>query len=561
MFDKKKLQEIEKKKKEWEKEKLNESLKNNPERKKEFATSSQVKIKNVFTPLDLEEIGFDYLKDLGFPGDYPYTRGIEPNMYRSNLWTMSQYAGFGSAEDANRWYKYLLKQGQKGNSVAFDLPTQLGYDSDNPVALGEVGKVGVAVDTLADMEILFDGISIGQIKQSMTINATASIILAMYIAIAEKQGINKSDIEVFLQNDILKEYIGRGAYIFPVKPSLRLVTDVIEYCAKNMPKSSPQRICGYHIRESGANAVQEVGFALANAITYIKSAIARGLSVDDFAPGLLIFLSGDSEFFEEVAKFRATRKMWAQLMKEKFGAKNPKSMQIRFFGYSSGSTLTAQQPLNNIIRVSFEALSMILGGGQMIFLSSYDEAKALPSEESIRIALRTQQIIANETGVADTVDPLAGSYYVEYLTKQIEKGAQEYIDRIEKMGGSVVAIEKGYIQEEISREAYKKQKEVEGKKRIIVGLNEYKTEDKEKREIMRVNPEVQKMQIERLHKVKKERDNKKVEQLLKKVREVAKSNENIVPTMIEAVKAYASIGEITGVLREVFGKYEGRNMF
>ena len=561
MFDKKKLQEIEKKKNEWEKEKLNESLKNNPERKKEFATSSQVKIKNVFTPLDLEEIGFDYLKDLGFPGDYPYTRGIEPNMYRSNLWTMSQYAGFGSAEDANRWYKYLLKQGQKGNSVAFDLPTQLGYDSDNPVALGEVGKVGVAVDTLADMEILFDGISIGQIKQSMTINATASIILAMYIAIAEKQGINKSDIEVFLQNDILKEYIGRGAYIFPVKPSLRLVTDVIEYCAKNMPKSSPQRICGYHIRESGANAVQEVGFALANAITYIKSAIARGLSVDDFAPGLLIFLSGDSEFFEEVAKFRATRKMWAQLMKEKFGAKNPKSMQIRFFGYSSGSTLTAQQPLNNIIRVSFEALSMILGGGQMIFLSSYDEAKALPSEESIRIALRTQQIIANETGVADTVDPLAGSYYVEYLTKQIEKGAQEYIDRIEKMGGSVVAIEKGYIQEEISREAYKKQKEVEGKKRIIVGLNEYKTEDKEKREIMRVNPEVQKMQIERLHKVKKERDNKKVEQLLKKVREVAKSNENIVPTMIEAVKAYASIGEITGVLREVFGKYEGRNMF
>ena len=561
MFDKKKLQEIEKKKKEWEKEKLNESLKKNPERKKEFATSSQVKIKNVFTPLDLEEIGFDYLKDLGFPGDYPYTRGIEPNMYRSNLWTMSQYAGFGTAEDANRWYKYLLKQGQKGNSVAFDLPTQLGYDSDDHLALGEVGKVGVAVDTLADMEILFDGISLGQIKQSMTINATASIILAMYIAIAEKQGINKSDIEVFLQNDILKEYIGRGTYIFPVKPSLRLVTDVIEYCAKNMPKSSPQRICGYHIRESGANAIQEVGFALANAITYIKSAIERGLGVDDFAPGLLIFLSGDSEFFEEAAKFRATRKMWAQIMKERFGAKNPKSMQIRFFGYSSGSTLTAQQPLNNIVRVSLEALSMILGGGQMIFLSSYDEAKALPSEESIRIALRTQQIIAHETGIADTVDPLAGSYYVEYLTHQIEKGAQEYIDRIEKMGGSVVAIEKGYIQEEISREAYKKQKEVEEKKRVIVGLNDYKIEDKEKREIMKVNPEVQKKQIERLHKVKRERDNKKVEQVLKKVREVAKNNENIVPTMIEAVKAYASIGEICGVLREVFGKYEGKSVF
>jgi len=561
VFDKKKLQEIEKKKKEWEKEKLNESLKKNPERKKEFATSSQVKIKNVFTPLDLEEIGFDYLKNLGFPGDYPYTRGIEPNMYRSNLWTMSQYAGFGTAEDANRWYKYLLKQGQKGNSVAFDLPTQLGYDSDDHLALGEVGKVGVAVDTLADMEILFDGISLGQIKQSMTINATASIILAMYIAIAEKQGINKSDIEVFLQNDILKEYIGRGAYIFPVKPSLRLVTDVIEYCAKNMPKSSPQRICGYHIRESGANAIQEVGFALANAITYIKSAIERGLGVDDFAPGLLIFLSGDSEFFEEAAKFRATRKMWAQIMKERFGAKNPKSMQIRFFGYSSGSTLTAQQPLNNIVRVSLEALSMILGGGQMIFLSSYDEAKALPSEESIRIALRTQQIIAHETGIADTVDPLAGSYYVEYLTHQIEKGAQEYIDRIEKMGGSVVAIEKGYIQEEISREAYKKQKEVEEKKRVIVGLNDYKIEDKEKREIMKVNPEVQKKQIERLHKVKRERDNKKVEQVLKKVREVAKNNENIVPTMIEAVKAYASIGEICGVLREVFGRYEGKHIF
>jgi len=561
MFDKKKLREIEKKKKEWEEGVLKEYLKKNPERKKKFLTNSEQEIRRVYTPLDLEEIGFDYLKDLGFPGDYPYTRGIDPNMYRSQFWTMSQYAGFGTAEDTNKWYKYLLKQGQKGNSVAFDLPTQLGYDSDHVQALGEVGKVGVAIDTLADMEILFDGISIGEIRQSMTINATAPIILAMYIAIAEKQGINKSDIEVFLQNDILKEYIGRGAYIFPVKPSLRLVTDVIEYCTKNMPKSSPQRVCGYHIRESGATAIQEVGFTLANAITYIKAAIERGLDVDDFAPGLLIFLSGDSEFFEEVAKFRATRKMWARLMKERFGAKNPKSMQIRFFGYTSGSTLTAQQPLNNIIRVSLEALSMVLGGGQMIFLSSYDEAKALPSQESIRIALRTQQIIAHETGVADTVDPLAGSYYVEYLTHQIEKGAQSYIDKIEKMGGSVKAIEKGYIQEEIAREAYKKQKEVEKKERIIVGVNDYKLEEKEKCEIMKVNPEVQQKQIERLHKVKRERDNKKVEQVLSKVREVATSNENIVPIMIEAVKTYATIGEICGVLREVFGEYEGRSVF
>ena len=561
MFDREKLREIEKKKKELEERILKEYLKKNPERKEKFVTNSEQEIRRLYTPLDLEEIGFDYLKDSGFPGDYPYTRGIDPNMYRSQFWTMSQYAGYGSAEDTNKWYKYLLKQGQKGNSVAFDLPTQLGYDSDHPMSFGEVGKVGVAVDTLADMEILFDGISIGEIRQSMTINASASIILAMYIAIAEKQGIDKKDIEVFLQNDILKEYIGRGAYVFPVKPSLRLVTDIIEYCAKNMPKSSPQRVCGYHMRESGATATQEVGFTLSNAITYIKSALERGLSVDDFAPGLLIFLSGDNEFFEEVAKFRATRKMWAQLMKEKFGAKNPKSMQIRFFGYSSGSTLTAQQPLNNIIRVSLEALAMILGGGQFIFLSSYDEAKALPSEESIRIALRTQQIIANETGVADTVDPLSGSYYVEYLTSQIEKGAQEYIDRIEKMGGSVVAIERGYIQEEIAKEAYKKQREIEQKKKIIVGVNEYKIDEKEKREVMKINPEVEKKQIERLNKAKRERDNKKVEEALKKVREAAKGNQNIVPVMIEAVKTYASIGEICGVLREVFGKYEGRSVF
>lgn len=557
-MDKNELKKIEQQKLEWEKNELADFLKTAPERAKQFETNSEIPVERVYTPLELDKEGFDFEKDLGFPGQFPYTRGITPSMFRSQLWTMGQYSGFGTAEDTNKRYKYLLSQGQKGNSVAFDLPTQLGYDSDHPVASGEVGKVGVAVDTLRDFEILFDGISIGEIRQSMTINATATIILAMYIAIAEKQGIPKSDIEVFMQNDILKEYVARGAYIFPVKPSIKLVTDIYEYCSKYMPKSSPQRICGYHMREAGSNAVQELAFTLSNAISYLTAAKERGLNIDDFAHGLLIFLSGDGEFFEEIAKFRACRRMWAKMMRERFGAKDPRSMQVRFFGYTAGSTMTAQQPLNNIIRATIESMAMLLGGGNIIFVSSYDESLALPSEESVTIALRTQQIIAEESGIAKTVDPIGGSYYVETLTNRLEKEALKYIQKIDEMGGSVIAIEKGYIQEEIARESYKMQKKIEKGEKAIVGVNKYRDNKQQKTAILKVDPDVEKKQIERLRQVKRDRDNEKVKQLLSRIKEVAVSKDNVMPTMIEAVKCYASIGEISDALREVYGKYEGK---
>ena len=557
-MDKNELKKIEQQKLEWEKNELADYLKTAPERAKQFETNSEIPVERVYTPLELDKEGFDFEKDLGFPGQFPYTRGVTPSMFRSQLWTMGQYSGFGSAEDTNKRYKYLLAQGQKGNSVAFDLPTQLGYDSDHPVASGEVGKVGAAVDTLRDFEILFDGISIGEIRQSMTINATATIILAMYIAIAEKQGIPKSDIEVFMQNDILKEYVARGAYIFPVKPSIKLVTDIYEYCSKYMPKSSPQRICGYHMREAGSNAVQELAFTLANAISYMTAAKERGLNIDDFAHGLLIFLSGDGEFFEEIAKFRACRRMWAKMMRERFGAKDPRSMQVRFFGYTAGSTMTAQQPLNNIIRATIESMAMLLGGGNIIFVSSYDESLALPSEESVTIALRTQQIIAEESGIAKTVDPIGGSYYVETLTNRLEKEALKYIQKIDEMGGSVIAIEKGYIQEEIARESYKMQKKIEKGEKAIVGVNKYRDNKQQKTEILKVDPNVERNQKERLRQVKRDRDNEKVKQLLSKIKEVAVTKDNIMPTMIEAVKCYASIGEISDALREVYGKYEGK---
>ncbi|MBI5375926.1 MAG: methylmalonyl-CoA mutase [Candidatus Schekmanbacteria bacterium] len=557
-MDKNELKKIEQQKLEWEKNELADYLKTAPERAKQFETNSEIPVERVYTPIELDKEGFDFEKDLGFPGQFPYTRGITPSMFRSQLWTMGQYSGFGSAEDTNKRYKYLLAQGQKGNSVAFDLPTQLGYDSDHPVASGEVGKVGAAVDTLRDFEILFDGISIGEIRQSMTINATATIILSMYIAIAEKQGIPKSDIEVFMQNDILKEYVARGAYIFPVKPSIKLVTDIYEYCSKYMPKSSPQRICGYHMREAGSNAVQELAFTLANAISYLTAAKERGLNIDDFAHGLLIFLSGDGEFFEEIAKFRACRRMWAKMMRERFGAKDPRSMQVRFFGYTAGSTMTAQQPLNNIIRATIESMAMLLGGGNIIFVSSYDESLALPSEESVTIALRTQQIIAEESGIAKTVDPIGGSYYVETLTNRLEKEALKYIQKIDEMGGSVIAIEKGYIQEEIARESYKMQKKIEKGEKAIVGVNKYRDNKQQKTAILKVDPDVERNQKERLRQVKRDRDNEKVKQILSKIKEVAVTKENIMPTMIEAVKCYASIGEISDALREVYGKYEGK---
>jgi len=557
-MDKKQLEEIEKKKKEWQENVLSEHLKQFPEREECKETNSGLPVDSLYTPADAEKEGFDYLKDLGFPGEYPYTRGITPGQFRTQLWTMAQYSGFGTAEDTNKRYKYLISKGQKGNSIAFDLPTQLGYDSDHLMARGEVGKVGVAVDSFRDFEILFDGISIGEIRQSMTINATAPIILAMFIAVAEKQGIPTTDLEVFMQNDILKEYIARGAYIYPVKPSLKMVTDIYEYCSKNMPKSSPQRICGYHVREAGSNAVQEIAFTLSNAISYLNAATERGLNIDDFAHGLLIFLSGDGDFFEEIAKFRTCRRMWARMMKERFGVKDPRSMQIRFFGYSSGSTMTAQQPLNNIIRVSLEALAMILGGGNIIFLSSYDECLALPSEESVSIALRTQQIIAEEAGIAKTVDPIGGSYYVESLCNKLEKEANEYIRKIDEMGGSIAAIEKGYIQEEIAKEAYKTQKKIESGEKVVVGVNKYKDTKEVKRRTIKVDTEVEKRQIERLNNVKKERNNDNVRQILERLKDVAVSNDNMMPFMIDAVKNYVTIGEISGVLRDVYGKYESK---
>jgi len=525
-----------------------------PERKQKFTSTSGYEIKRVYTPEDVEHI--DYVNDIGFPGDYPYTRGVQPTMYRARHWTMRQYAGFGTAEESNKRYKYLLEQGQTGLSVAFDLPTQIGYDSDDPMSEGEVGRVGVAISSLEDMEILFDGIPLDKVSTSMTINSTAMILLSMYIAVAEKQGVAQDKLDGTIQNDILKEYIARGTYIYPPEPSMRLITNIFDYCSKNMPKWNPISISGYHIREAGSSAAQEVAFTLADGIAYVESAMKAGLDPNVFGKRLSFFFAAHNNFLEEIAKFRAARRLWAKIMKNRFNITNAEAMKLRFHTQTGGSTLTAQQPLNNIIRVTIQALAAVLGGTQSLHTNSYDEALGLPTEESVRIALKTQQIIAYESGVADTIDPLAGSYAIEAMTNEIEKKAMEYIEKIDQMGGMIKAIETGYVQKEIHESAYKQQLAIDKGEEVIVGVNKFQMEeDVKKREILKVDPELEKKQVERLKKLKERRDNEKVRKSLQKIKEVASTQENLFPYVLEAVKAYATVGEISNALRDVFGEY------
>jgi len=559
MFDINRIKEIEKRKQVWEKEIVAKSLAQMREREEQFSTGSGIPVERIYSPLNLTQL--DYNRDLGFPGEYPFTRGIYPTMYRARLWTMRQYAGFGTAEQTNQRFKYLLEQGQTGLSVAFDFPTQLGYDCDHPLAAGEVGKAGVNVSTLDDMEILFRDIPLDKVTTSMTVNAPATILLAMYIAVGEKQGKNPAQLGGTVQNDILKEYIARGMYIFPPKPSIRLVTDIFEYCSKNMPKWNTISISGYHIREAGATAVQEIAFTLANAIAYVEAAINRGLDLDQFASRLSFFFTAHNDFFEEIAKFRAARRLWSKIMRERFKAKSPESWRLRFHTQTSGCALTAQQPHNNIVRVTIQALAAVLGGTQSLHTNSFDEAYALPSEEAVTIALRTQQIIAYESGVTNTIDPLGGSYYVEYLTNKIEEEAQRYLNEIDSMGGAVTAIEKGFMQKEIVESSYRFQREVENKKRIIVGVNEYLSEEKTPIKTLKINPTIERQLKKKLEKIRRERNNQKVKAVLDDLRCTAESEMNIMPAMVKAVKEYATIGEICDVLREVFGEYKAPSIF
>jgi methylmalonyl-CoA mutase N-terminal domain/subunit len=559
LFDKQKLKETKQGKENWENETVSKSLEKLPE-KGEFSTSSNIPINRIYTPLDIAD--FEYSRDLGFPGEYPFTRGVYPTMYRARLWTMRQYAGFGTAEQTNQRFKYLLEHGQTGLSVAFDFPTQVGYDCDHPMAAGEVGKVGVSTSTLRDMEILFDGIPLDKVTTSMTINAPTNILLAMYVAVGQKQGLEQPQLGGTVQNDILKEYVARGMYIFPPKPSMRLVTDIFEYCSHHMPQWNTISISGYHIREAGATAVQEIAFTFANAIAYVQAAIERGLDLDKFAGRLSFFFAAHNNFFEEIAKFRAARRLWAKIMRERFGAKNLASCMLRFHTQTSGVMLTAQQPYNNIIRTALQALTAVLGGTQSLHTNSFDEAYALPSEQAVTIALRTQQIIAYESGVVDSVDPLAGSYYVEYLTNQIEDRATSYIEQIDAMGGAVAAIEKGFIQREIVESAYRFQKEVEAKKRIVVGMNEFVTEEEVPMKILQIDPEIEKKLVERLKQVKMQRNQVKVGEVLNKLRRAAEQEGvNLMPFILQAVKEYTTLGEICDTLREVFGEYKPPSVF
>ena len=517
-----------------------------------------LKHKNLYTPLDLE--GFDYERDLGFPGEYPYTRGVQPTMYRGRLWTMRMYAGFATAEESNKRYRYLIANGGSGLSVAFDLPTQIGYDSDDKMAEGEIGKVGVAIDTLKDMEILFDQIDLGKVSTSMTINAPASVLLAMYIAVAEKQGVPASALRGTIQNDILKEYSARGTYIFPVKPSMRLITNIFEYCSKNVPKWNTISISGYHVREAGSTAAQEIAFTIADGIAYIEAALKAGMHIDEFAPRLSFFWNAHNNVLEEVAKFRASRRLWATILKERFHAENEKSMKLRFHTQTAGSMLTAQQPNNNIVRVALQTAAAVMGGTQSLHTNSRDEALALPTTESVTIALRTQQIVAYESGLADVVDPLGGSYYVEAMTNAIEAEAKEYIRKIDEMGGAVEAIDKGYIQKEIQDSAYAWQMAVESGEKTIVGVNKFTMEEPPVEGLLKVDSSAGEFQKNKLAKVKAERDNAKVQEELKKL-EVAAADEevNLMPVILDCVRAYCSLGEICGVLRKVFGEYKPHN--
>ena len=532
---------------------VKKTLEKRPEQKEIFKTVSGNTVNRLYTPLDI--INFDYEKDLGTPGQFPYTRGVQNTMYRGKFWTMRMYAGFATAKLSNERYKYLIEQGSMGLSVAFDLPTQIGYDSNHELAEGEVGKVGVAIDSLLDMEILFDGIPLDKVSTSMTINAPAAVLLAMYLAVAEKQGVSFDKLSGTIQNDILKEYIARGTYIFPPKASMRLITDIFEYCSKEVPKWNTISISGYHIREAGSTAAQEVGFTLADGIAYVEAALKVGLDVDTFAPRLSFFFNAHNDLLEEVSKYRAARRLWAKIMKERFGAKNEKSCSLKFHTQTAGSTLTAQQPENNIVRVAIQTLAAVLGGTQSLHTNSKDEALALPTESAVMVALRTQQIVAHESGIINTIDPLAGSYYIEAKTKEIEDKAMEYIKKIDELGGATAAIEKGYIQEEIMNAAYETQKDIERGETIIVGMNKFIVEEEPLKGLLRVDPIVGEQQKEKIKELKERRDNEAVKTALKILKNACLTEANLMPLILECVRNYATLGEICGVMREEFGEY------
>ena len=557
MDDKAKLDKLRKEQDRWEEATLQKTLNRFPERRDTFITTSSAPVERLYTPLDIADLHYE--RDLGFPGQYPFTRGVHPTMHRGRLWTMRMFAGFGTAEETNARYKYLLEHGETGLSVAFDMPTLYGYDTDDPEAEGEFGKCGVAVSSLADMELLFDDIPVDEITTSMTINSPAAVIWAMYIAAAEKRGIPMEILGGTTQNDILKEYIAQKEFIFPPKPSMRLVIDTFEFGARHLPRWNTISISGYHIREAGATAAQELAFTLADGFEYVKWGIERGLDVDGFAPRLSFFFNAHNDFFEEIAKYRAARRIWAREMKETFGAKNPRSWWMRFHTQTAGCSLTAQQPENNIVRTAIQALAAVLGGTQSLHTNSMDEALALPSESAVRIALRTQQIIAHESGVVNTVDPLAGSYFVEALTNRMEEEAYEYFRKIESLGGMLGAIERGFPQREIAESAYRYQREIDAAsltgQRIIVGVNDYLTEEHVTIPLLEIDREGERRQRERLARVRRERDNELMAQRLEALREAAQGTENLMPYILDAVRAYATLGEICGVFREVFGEY------
>ncbi|GAB4458840.1 MAG: methylmalonyl-CoA mutase family protein [Anaerolineales bacterium] len=541
----------------WKESTLKKSLERFKERKERFETTSGIEIPRLALPPQPDSLSETsaYAEKLGFPGEYPFTRGVQPTMYRSRFWTMRQYAGFSTAEESNRRYRYLLEQGQTGLSVAFDLPTQIGYDADDPIAAGEVGKVGVSISSIRDMEQLFDQIPLEKVSTSMTINAPAGVLLAMYIAVAKRQGVDVSKLRGTIQNDILKEYVARGTYIFPPAPSMRLITDIFSFCAKEVPNWNTISISGYHIREAGSTAVQEVAFTLANGIAYVEAALRAGLNVDDFAGQLSFFFNAHNNFLEEVAKFRAARRLWAKIMRERFKAQKPSSWQLRFHTQTAGSTLTAQQPENNVVRVTLQALAAVFGGTQSLHTNSMDEALWLPTEKSVRVALRTQQIIAYESGVADSVDPLAGSYLIEYLTDEIEKRAETYLARIDEMGGAMQAIEKGFIQNEIQNAAYAAQQAIERGEQVVVGVNQFQVEEELTLERLKVDPAIELRQKERLQELRKSRDGERVASLLSRVADAAKGNENLMPLFIECVENNITLGEICNTLRAVWGEY------
>ncbi|HBZ56004.1 MAG TPA: methylmalonyl-CoA mutase [Syntrophobacteraceae bacterium] len=553
MFDEKELEKIRSAKDKWEQGPLQKTLGRAPERRQQFTSISGMPVERLYTPIEVT--GTDYNQDLGYPGEFPFTRGVQPTMYRGRFWTMRQYAGFGNAKESNERYRYLLEQGQTGLSVAFDLPTQAGYDSDHPLSMGEVGKVGVAIDSLEDMRVLFNQIPVDKVTTSMTINAPATVLLAMYLAIAEEQGVPFDKVGGTVQNDVLKEIICRGQYIYPPKPSMRLTVDLIDYCQKHVPKSNSISISGYHIREAGSTAAQEMAFTIADGIAYVQACMERGMAVDSFGPRLSFFFNSFTNVLEEVAKFRAGRRYWARIAKERFGAKDPRSMMMRYHVQTGGVTLTAQQPLNNIVRVALQAYAAAMGGCQSLHTNSYDEALCLPTQEAVTVALRSQQVVAEESGATDTIDPLAGCYFVEDMTDKIEAEIDAYIKKIDAMGGTLAAIEQGYIQKEIQNSAYRFQKEIESNERIYVGINKYTMEETPPTNLLRVDMKVGEIEVQKLKKLRAERDQAQWKKALDHLREVSRTNENVMPAVIEAVKAMATVGEICDVWREIFGEY------